>query len=342
MGAVFASATRGPLTALASVVELSGDFTLTCRSCSPSPSPPPVLPERSATAPSTPTKLLRRGIDIDRPHTDDAFTQLTVADAMPPLPPTNRSGQPRAQPRSRKQPGTPTAPSVPPATAPTCTSQSAPASPANTLGPLTRLRRPQALFSNESLAQAMRQLVLYGRDGRPCSPPTDTTSKAGSPTRTCCARPPPSSPPPHPDITAGHLAAEWHTPTPPRGPRPGTDSLVTKSPNTPSPTTPQQSGDASASSSGRTDTSRSPCCTCAGCGDPHPHIRLQPGEPHQRARPLTADANPGHSTQLTHAAPASTRDEQTRAAPEGGTAAQPAPPPPTFSVSHRCRIHLCQ
>ncbi|MGH3828862.1 MAG: chloride channel protein [Pseudonocardiaceae bacterium] len=67
MGAVFASAARGPLTALASVVEMTGDFTLT-------------LPVMLAVAISTlisralrygtiyTTKLLRRGTDIDRPR----------------------------------------------------------------------------------------------------------------------------------------------------------------------------------------------------------------------------------------------------------------------------------
>jgi CIC family chloride channel protein len=34
-------------------------------------------------------------------------------------------------------------------------------------GPVTRIREPQALFANDSLAQALRQLVLYGRDGLP-------------------------------------------------------------------------------------------------------------------------------------------------------------------------------
>ena len=32
---------------------------------------------------------------------------------------------------------------------------------------MTRVREPQALFANDSLAQALRQLVLYGRDGLP-------------------------------------------------------------------------------------------------------------------------------------------------------------------------------
>ena len=65
MGAVFASAARAPLTSVASVVEMTGDFTLTL---------PVLLAVAIATATSRAlsygtiytTKLLRRGIDIDR------------------------------------------------------------------------------------------------------------------------------------------------------------------------------------------------------------------------------------------------------------------------------------
>jgi CIC family chloride channel protein len=34
-------------------------------------------------------------------------------------------------------------------------------------GPITYQRNPQALFATESLAQALRQLEVYGRDGLP-------------------------------------------------------------------------------------------------------------------------------------------------------------------------------
>ena len=65
MGAVFASAARAPLTSVASVVEMTGDFTLTL---------PVMLAVAIATATSRAlsygtiytTKLLRRGQDIDR------------------------------------------------------------------------------------------------------------------------------------------------------------------------------------------------------------------------------------------------------------------------------------
>jgi chloride channel protein, CIC family len=66
MGAVFTAAARAPLTSLASVVEMTGDFSLTL---------PVILAVAIATAVSRglsygtiyTTKLLRRGIDIDRP-----------------------------------------------------------------------------------------------------------------------------------------------------------------------------------------------------------------------------------------------------------------------------------
>jgi chloride channel protein, CIC family len=88
MGAVFASAARAPLTSLGSVVELTGDFTLTL---------PVMLAVAVATATSRmlsygtlyTTKLLRRGQDIDRPVPIAVFGDLTAADVMrsyqPPL-----------------------------------------------------------------------------------------------------------------------------------------------------------------------------------------------------------------------------------------------------------------
>lgn len=139
MGAVFASAARAPLTALASTVEMTGDFTLT-------------LPVMLAVAVGTTvsraisygtiytTKLLRRGIDIDRPTPTHAFADLTAADAM------HRFAVPVDLTRPADSPDRDLTP---------------------LLGPVTRVREPQALFANDSLAQALRQLVLYGRDGLP-------------------------------------------------------------------------------------------------------------------------------------------------------------------------------
>ena len=85
MGAVFASAARAPLTSVASVVEMTGDYTLTL---------PVMLAVAIATATSRAlsygtiytTKLLRRGTDIDHPPSADPFEDLTAADAMHPFP----------------------------------------------------------------------------------------------------------------------------------------------------------------------------------------------------------------------------------------------------------------
>ena len=84
MGAVFASAARAPLTSVASVVEMTGDYALTL---------PVMLAVAIATATSRAlsygtiytTKLLRRGTDIDHPPSADPFEDLTAADAMHPF-----------------------------------------------------------------------------------------------------------------------------------------------------------------------------------------------------------------------------------------------------------------
>ena len=141
MGAVFTSAARAPLTSLASVVEMTGDYTLTL---------PVLLAVAIATAVSRSlsygtiytTKLLRRGIDIDRTPSADPFENLTAADAMRPF--------------------RPALPAVPP-DLPGGTDPDLAALP----GAITHQREPQLLFASESLAQALRQLILYGRDGLP-------------------------------------------------------------------------------------------------------------------------------------------------------------------------------
>ena len=139
MGAVFASAARAPLTAVASVVEMTGDYTLTL---------PVMLAVAIATATSRAlsygtiytTKLLRRGTDIDHPRSADPFEDLTAADAMHPFaaPLTLAAGPPGPGP-----------------------------DPAPLPGPITHRHHPQMLFASESLTQALRQLELYGRDGLP-------------------------------------------------------------------------------------------------------------------------------------------------------------------------------
>jgi chloride channel protein, CIC family len=86
MGAVFTSAARAPLTSLASVVEMSGDFSLTL---------PVMLAVAIASTMSRAlsygtiytTKLLRRGTDIDRAAPWRAVADLKITDVMRPFQP---------------------------------------------------------------------------------------------------------------------------------------------------------------------------------------------------------------------------------------------------------------
>ena len=146
MGAVFTAAARAPLTSLASVVEMTGDFTLTL---------PVMLAVAIATTLSRglsygtiyTTKLLRRGTDLDKTTPWRALQDVKLADAMrrlpAPLSVTGEGGLPVA--------GADLAASLP--------------------GQISHERTPQALYATESLSQALRQLVLYGRDGLPVLSP---------------------------------------------------------------------------------------------------------------------------------------------------------------------------
>jgi len=150
MGAVFTAAARAPLTSLASVVEMSGDFTLTL---------PVMLAVAIASTVSRAlsygtiytTKLLRRGTDIDRAAPWRALQDMKIADVTRPfrhalpVPP-----QADPQPHAGSADGNGSAPR-----------------PAALPGPVTGRHDPQALFASESLSQALRQLEVYGRDGLP-------------------------------------------------------------------------------------------------------------------------------------------------------------------------------
>jgi CIC family chloride channel protein len=143
MGAVFTSAARAPLTSVASVVEMTGDYVLTL---------PVMLAVAIATALSRTlsygtiytTKLLRRGADIDRAAPWRAFGDLKAADAMRPF--------------------------RPPLTVPGIlggdTAGSGPGA-GQLPGQVTWRGDPQAVYASESLAQTLRQLDAYGRDGLP-------------------------------------------------------------------------------------------------------------------------------------------------------------------------------
>jgi chloride channel protein, CIC family len=150
MGAVFASAARAPLTSVASVVEMTGDYTLTL---------PVMLAVAIATAASRAlsygtiytTKLLRRGYDIDRATPWRAFGDLTAADAMRPFSaPLTVPGGPGDHTGGPGGDGDAAAPT-----------------PVPLPGPVTYHGDPQAVLADESLALALRQLAASGRDGLP-------------------------------------------------------------------------------------------------------------------------------------------------------------------------------
>jgi len=151
MGAVFTSAARAPLTSLASVVEMSGDFSITL---------PVMLAVAIASTTSRAlsygtiytTKLLRRGTDIDRTAPWRALQDLKVTDVMRPL-----------------HPVLPVPPDTPASVAGdvALTDIGDGTGLEDTVGPVTGQLDPQVLFASESLGQALRQLEVYGRDGLP-------------------------------------------------------------------------------------------------------------------------------------------------------------------------------
>ena len=148
MGGVFAAAAQAPLTAIASVAEMTGNFTLALPimlACGISAQ----LAKRLTHGSIYTTKLLRRGIDIERPKAIGALQALTVAEVMQPL--ANPGGE-----SLRFGDGVVAA--------------SAAVDPGRwerIVGPVTLARQPQVLFADEDLERARRQLVLYGHDGLP-------------------------------------------------------------------------------------------------------------------------------------------------------------------------------
>jgi chloride channel protein, CIC family len=148
MGGVFAAAAQAPLTSIASVAEMTGNFTLTLPimlACGIAAQ----LAKRITYGSIYTTKLLRRGIDIERPKALGALQALTVEEVMQPL--AGLNGQAWLSPHEEA--------AHRPAVQESTWEQ--------LVGPVTLRRRPQALFAEEDLEQARRQLVLYGRDGLP-------------------------------------------------------------------------------------------------------------------------------------------------------------------------------
>jgi len=85
MGGVFAAAAQAPLTAIASVAEMTANFGLTLPIMLACGIAAAVSKQLSYGSIYT-TKLLRRGIDIERPRTTNLLQRLTVADVMQPIP----------------------------------------------------------------------------------------------------------------------------------------------------------------------------------------------------------------------------------------------------------------
>lgn len=137
MAGVFGSSTRAPLTALASVVEMTGDYALTL---------PVMLTVGIATVVARgvsygtvyTTKLLRRGEDIERTAPWRAFAALTAHDVM------QVSHRPVEIPRS--EPSTLLTEEV-----------------AKVVG----RREPHGVFATESVTEVMRHLQTEGRDAVP-------------------------------------------------------------------------------------------------------------------------------------------------------------------------------
>ncbi len=154
MGGVFAAAAQAPLTSIASVAEMTGNFTLSL---------PIMLTAGIASALSKrlsygsiyTTKLLRRDIDIERPKATSALREMTVADVMQPLMAVDGNVPLLAAQKSngRRDPGPAVEGREPRWEA--------------LVGTVIGSRTPQALFAEEDLEHARRQLVLYGRDGLP-------------------------------------------------------------------------------------------------------------------------------------------------------------------------------
>jgi CIC family chloride channel protein len=152
MGGVFAGAAQSPLTAIASVVEMTGNFTLML---------PVILATGIAAAVSKKvsygsiytTKLLRRGIDIERPRATNVLESLTVADVMEPL----LSGPSVDLARLARVEMNPDRLDHPQFEA--------------VVGPVIITAQPQMLLSTETLEQALRQLDLFGVVGLPVLSP---------------------------------------------------------------------------------------------------------------------------------------------------------------------------
>ncbi len=147
MGGVFAAAAQAPLTAIASVVEMTGNFSLTLPIMLACGVAAAVWKHFSYGSVYT-TKLLRRGIDIERPKTTNILQKLRVSDVMQPLANGDRASASALAPSGRGGAAT--------------------REPWGNFGSvISDISDPQELFEDETLEQALRQLTLYGSSGLP-------------------------------------------------------------------------------------------------------------------------------------------------------------------------------
>lgn len=151
MGAAFAGAAGAPLTSISSVLEMTGDFGLVL---------PIVLAVGVATGVGAAlghgtiytTKLLRRGVDIERPRPATLMQQIKVSDAMRPLATLGPAGKPLDE-----------------LLPPLVDRASAGSRNSDAEGMARDAPDPevQSVFEHETLEQALRQLVVYGHGGLP-------------------------------------------------------------------------------------------------------------------------------------------------------------------------------
>ena len=181
MGAVFAAAAQAPLTAIASVVEMTGNFTLVL---------PVMLAVGIAAGVSKQlsygtiytTKLLRRGTDIERPRPASLLQVLTVADTMQPLP------HPSAPLWDRRPSG------PPPRTAPSGHSTPTTSGPGRWAGWSTFVF-PRSCRARRPSSRPYANWSSTAQTASPSFPPTAARSSAGSPATMSSTPWPPVSPP---------------------------------------------------------------------------------------------------------------------------------------------------
>jgi len=173
MGAVFGAAARAPLTAVAGAFEMTGDhhivlaLMLTVVIAA-------AVSRRLSYGTIYTTKLLRRGIDIDRPRPSTLWQQLTVGDAMRPAP-EGVAGTAAleevvaalAPAAPGRHPASDTTSRPPPARRPVLEETASPPPEPGATAPAPSRRNPHALFRDETLEQGLRQLLLYGPGGLP-------------------------------------------------------------------------------------------------------------------------------------------------------------------------------